>query len=117
MGTEEHPADAVLIAIQREAAGVASGSADPYGTALQLMGKATDGLTEHTWHGERCNDLYLIFAGLTDRYELGPVAERDRAQRTIRRFVEEWLDAADKPRVEEVLGRWRYEELGDERSV
>lgn len=104
--------------MRQVAAPIADGSSDPYRTVGQVMGIATDGLTEHTWNGERCNDIYLILAGLTDRFELGPVSERDKIQTTIRQFTKEWLDAADEtPRLEELLQHWRYEECGYERPA
>lgn len=111
----ERTAAQALTEFRQAAKAITDETSDPYWAANDLNGILGDSIVEHTPEGQRCTDLYLILAALTDTFELGPVSERDEVRATILRFISEWLALEDEdPRLQKVVDRW-YQQCGYER--
>jgi hypothetical protein len=84
---------------------------EPYWLGTEVLGCVVDAITVSA----TANSVYLIWASLTDRYEL-KVAERPEAEAEMARAASEWLattnDAAARERY---LDHWRYDICGYER--
>ena len=84
---------------------------EPYWLGIDVMGCVVDAITVSA----TANSVYLIWAELTDRYEL-KVEERPEAEAEMRRAASEWLAIRhDAVARERYLDRWRYDICGYER--
>jgi hypothetical protein len=85
-----------------------AGASEPYWIANEVGGLLLDAMTESV----AATSVYLIWASLTDRYELKP-KERTEAEGEMRQAASEWLvvkdDAAARDRY---LDHWRFDVCG-----
>lgn len=87
---------------------VAAGRRSPYETANEISGLAARGMVDDS----TCSSLFLIWAALTDGFEVGGQT-LEEANFEMVRFATEWAKVSrEGGGVESLLHRWTYDELG-----
>jgi hypothetical protein len=95
-----------------EVIGAVATASDTYWAAVEAKARAGDHLETSV---VSCR-LYLVWAALTDRYELKP-NERPDALDQMRQASREWIAAVDNPETrDDYLDHWQYTVLGYERN-